>query len=98
VASCQTAGGQASARPCWSTNGRTVRSIAPGCRPSPKDAARIKARGQELLRRLVRAIALGRGRLGLSRKRLDLPAKQAAAATGQSLLMHAWEERSNPTA
>ena len=61
-----------------------------------EDAARIKARGQELLIVSSGAIALGRRRLGLSRKRLDLPAKQAAAAAGQSLLMHAWEEAFKP--
>ena len=60
------------------------------------DAARIRARGQELLIVSSGAIALGRRRLGLIRKRLDLPAKQAAAATGQSLLMHAWEEAFKP--
>jgi glutamate 5-kinase len=61
-----------------------------------EDAARIRARGQELLVVSSGAIALGRRRLGLIRKRLDLPAKQAAAATGQSLLMHAWEEAFKP--
>jgi glutamate 5-kinase len=61
-----------------------------------EDAARIRARGQELMIVSSGAVALGRQRLGLGRKRLDLPAKQAAAATGQSLLMHAWEEAFNP--
>lgn len=57
-----------------------------------EDAARIRARGQQLLIVSSGAIALGRSRLGFAGKRLDLPGKQAAAAAGQSLLMHAWEE------
>ena len=56
------------------------------------DAARIRARGQQLLIVSSGAIALGRKRLGLGRRKLDLPGKQAAAAAGQSLLMHAWEQ------
>ena len=42
------------------------------------------------------AVALGRRRLGLTRKALTLPEKQAAAAAGQSLLMRAWEEAFEP--
>ena len=60
------------------------------------DAARMRARGQQLLIVSSGSIALGRRRLGLGRKRLDLPGKQAAAAAGQSLLMHAWEEALAP--
>jgi len=59
------------------------------------DAARMRARGQQILIVSSGAVALGRHRLGLGRKRLDLPGKQAAAA-GQSLLMHAWEEALAP--
>ena len=55
------------------------------------DAARLKARGQQLLLVSSGAVALGRRRLGLKSRPLDLPGKQAAAAVGQSLLMHAWE-------
>jgi glutamate 5-kinase len=62
------------------------------------DMARMRARGQQVLIVSSGAVALGRRRLGLSRKRLDLPGKQAAAATGQSLLMHAWEEAMAPHA
>ncbi|HLI67026.1 MAG TPA: glutamate 5-kinase [Caulobacteraceae bacterium] len=60
------------------------------------DLGRLRDRGQQLLIVSSGAIALGRRRLGLSAARLDLPSKQAAAATGQSLLMHAWEEALAP--
>lgn len=60
------------------------------------DAARLRARGQQVLVVSSGAVALGRRRLGLSRRRLTLPEKQAAAAAGQSLLMRAWEEAFEP--
>ena len=60
------------------------------------DMARIKARGQQVLVVSSGAVALGRRRLGLGRRKLDLPGKQAAAAAGQSLLMHAWEQAFAP--
>ncbi len=60
------------------------------------DVARMKARGQQILVVSSGAVALGRRRLGLGRRKLDLPQKQAAAAAGQSLLMHAWEEALAP--
>jgi glutamate 5-kinase len=56
------------------------------------DAARLRARGCELLVVSSGSIALGRRRLGLGRRKLSLEEKQAAAAAGQSLLMRAWEE------
>ncbi len=56
------------------------------------DVARMKARGQQCLVVSSGAVALGRRRLGLPSRPLDLQEKQAAAAAGQSLLMHAWEE------
>ena len=62
------------------------------------DIARLKARGQQLLIVSSGAVALGRKRLGLTGRKLDLPQKQAAAAAGQSLLMHAWEEAFAPHA
>lgn len=62
------------------------------------DAARMRARGQQILIVSSGAVALGRRRLGLLGRKLDLPAKQAAAAAGQSLLMHAWEEAFAPHA
>ncbi len=60
------------------------------------DAARMKARGQQLLVVSSGSIALGRRRLGMGAKTLSVPEKQAAAAAGQSLLMHAWEEAFDP--
>lgn len=60
------------------------------------DVARLKARGQQVLVVSSGAVALGRRRLGLGRRALTLPEKQAAAAAGQSVLMHAWEEAFEP--
>jgi len=60
------------------------------------DAVRLRARGQQVLVVSSGAVALGRRRLGLKRKALTLPEKQAAAAAGQSLLMRAWEEAFEP--
>jgi glutamate 5-kinase len=60
------------------------------------DVARLKARGQQVLVVSSGSIALGRRRLGLGRRALELPQKQAAAAAGQSLLMHAWEDAFEP--
>ncbi len=60
------------------------------------DAARLRARGQQILIVSSGAVALGRKRLGLGRRALTLPEKQAAAAAGQGLLMRAWEEAFEP--
>jgi glutamate 5-kinase len=61
------------------------------------DAARLRTRGQKLVVVSSGAVALGRARLGLARRRhLNLAEKQAAAAAGQSLLMRAWEEALEP--
>ena len=43
------------------------------------------------------AVALGRRRLGLKKRKLMLDEKQAAASAGQSLLMRAWEEALAPS-
>jgi glutamate 5-kinase len=61
-----------------------------------KDVARLRDRGQQVLVVSSGAVALGRRRLGLKRKALTLPEKQAAAAAGQSALMRAWEEALEP--
>jgi glutamate 5-kinase len=60
------------------------------------DVARLQARGQQVLVVSSGAVALGRRRLGLTRRALTLPEKQAAAASGQSVLMRAWEEAFEP--
>ncbi|MDB5431566.1 MAG: proB [Caulobacter sp.] len=60
------------------------------------DAARVRESGRQVLVVSSGAVALGRRRLGLKRKALTLPEKQAAAAAGQSLLMRAWEEAFEP--
>ena len=62
------------------------------------DVARLRARKQQVLVVSSGAVALGRRRLGLTRKALTLPEKQAAAAAGQSRLMRAWEEAFEPHA
>jgi glutamate 5-kinase len=60
------------------------------------DAARLRTRGQQVLVVSSGAVALGRRRLGLGRRKLTIPEKQAAAAAGQSALMRAWEEAFEP--
>ncbi|WP_369058186.1 glutamate 5-kinase [Caulobacter sp. 73W] len=60
------------------------------------DAARLRAEGRQVLVVSSGAVALGRRRLGLPKRALTLPEKQAAAAAGQSLLMRAWEEAFEP--
>jgi glutamate 5-kinase len=60
------------------------------------DVARLRARGQQVLVVSSGAVALGRRRLGLGRRALTLPEKQASAAAGQSALMRAWEEALQP--
>jgi glutamate 5-kinase len=56
------------------------------------DVARCRARGQEVILVSSGAIAVGRRHLGLSGRRLRLEEKQAAAATGQIRLAHAYQE------
>jgi glutamate 5-kinase len=60
------------------------------------DVARLRDRGQQVLVVSSGAVALGRRRLGLTKRALTLPEKQAAAAAGQSALMRAWEEAFEP--
>src|SRR3954452_2623920 len=54
------------------------------------DVARCRARGQEVLLVSSGAIAVGRRHLGLTQRGLKLEEKQAAAATGQIRLAHAY--------
>ncbi len=56
------------------------------------DVARCRARGQEVILVSSGAVAVGRRHLGLSGNRLRLEEKQAAAATGQIRLAHAYQE------
>ena len=56
------------------------------------DLVRCRARGQEIILVSSGAIAVGRNHLGLSRRALRLEEKQAAAATGQIRLAHAYQE------
>ena len=58
------------------------------------DIANLRRQGREAVVVSSGAVALGRGRLNLPTSRLQ--DKQAAAAVGQSLLMHAWEEALAP--
>ncbi|MCE7901629.1 MAG: glutamate 5-kinase [Gammaproteobacteria bacterium PRO9] len=57
-----------------------------------EDLARLRQRGQQVLVVSSGAIALGRRYLGLSREQRRLEEAQAAAAAGQILLAHAWQE------
>ncbi len=56
------------------------------------DIAACKARGQEVLVVTSGSIAVGRRHLGLPNGPLKLEEKQAAAATGQGRLAHAYQE------
>jgi glutamate 5-kinase len=57
-----------------------------------EDVARCRTRDQELILVSSGAIAVGRRQLGLAGRRLRLEEKQAAAATGQIRLAHAYQE------
>jgi glutamate 5-kinase len=57
-----------------------------------EDLARCRARGQDVLIVSSGAIAVGRRHLGLTGPALKLEEKQAAAATGQIRLAHAYQE------
>lgn len=56
------------------------------------DIAALRARGVEVVVVTSGAIATGRRHLGLVGRTLKLEEKQAAAATGQIRLAHAWQE------
>jgi len=56
------------------------------------DLAHCRARGQEVLIVSSGAVAVGRRHLGLTGRALRLDEKQAAAATGQIRLAHAYQE------
>jgi glutamate 5-kinase len=60
------------------------------------DIAGLKAQGKQVLIVSSGAVALGRRRLGALARGPGLEKKQAAAAAGQSMLMHAWESVLDP--
>jgi glutamate 5-kinase len=57
-----------------------------------EQVARLHHRGLGLLIVSSGAIAAGRHKLGLARKRRDIPFKQVLASVGQSSLMHAYDQ------
>ncbi|HVC54057.1 MAG TPA: glutamate 5-kinase [Stellaceae bacterium] len=57
-----------------------------------EDVVRCRTRGQDIVIVSSGAIAIGRTHLGLSGRALRLEEKQAAAATGQVRLAHAYQE------
>lgn len=57
-----------------------------------KDVAMLRARGAQVLIVSSGSIAAGRRHLGLQNRSLKLEEKQAAAATGQITLAHAYQE------
>ena len=57
-----------------------------------EDIARCRARGQDILIVSSGAVAVGRRHLGLTGRVLKLEEKQAAAASGQIRLAHAYQE------
>lgn len=62
------------------------------------DAARLRAEGKAIVIVSSGAVALGRRALDLKAGKLKLEEKQAAAATGQPLLMRAWADALSPHA
>ena len=60
------------------------------------DIAGFRADGKQVLVVSSGAVALGRRRLGSRARGTGLEKKQAAAAAGQSMLMHAWESVFDP--
>ena len=71
---------------------RPRRRATPGSPRVAADVAALRARGGEVVIVSSGAIALARRALGLTRKRLRLEEKQAAAAVGQIRLAGAWAE------
>src|SRR5215210_2231702 len=61
--------------------------------PLVRSISALKREGRQIVLVSSGAVGLGAGRLGLHRSRLsDLVTRQACAAVGQSLLMHAYEQ------
>jgi len=57
------------------------------------DVMCLRRGGKEVILVTSGAIGTGMGRMGMIRRPKDIPSQQAAAAVGQSLLMHAYEDR-----
>src|SRR6266545_2151260 len=65
---------------------------APQVAPLVRSIARLQRRGKQIVLVSSGAVGLGAARFRLNRSRLqDLVMRQAAAAVGQSLLMHRYE-------
>jgi glutamate 5-kinase len=74
------------------TGGRSEFCIAQ-VGPLVRSIASLKTEGRQIVLVSSGAVGLGAGKLGLNRARWgDLATRQACAAVGQSLLMHAYEE------
>jgi glutamate 5-kinase len=72
--------------------GGTSEFCAAHVEPLVRSIARLKREGRQVVLVSSGAVGLGAGKLGLDRARLrDLATRQACAAVGQSLLMHAYE-------
>ena len=62
--------------------------------PLVRSIARLRSEGRQVVLVSSGAVGLGAGKLGLDRARLrELATRQACAAVGQSLLMHAYGSR-----
>ena len=61
-----------------------------------QDVAACRKRGQDVILVSSGAVAVGSGHLGFDAGRLVLEKKQAAAATGQGRLVHAYQEAMEP--
>ena len=69
---------------------RKTPSTQPGWPGIARDISRLKAAGKDVVVVSSGAIALGSRLLKIHNKTLSLQEKQAAAATGQVILAHAW--------
>lgn len=73
--------------------GSSAEICAAHVEPLVNSIAALKSAGRQIVLVSSGAVGLGAGRLGLHRARLrDLVVRQACAAVGQSLLMHAYEQ------
>ncbi len=74
-------------------NGEGAEICADRIEPLVRSIARLKEASRQVVLVSSGAVGLGAGRLGLHRSRLkDVVVRQACAAVGQSVLMHAYEQ------